>query len=148
MIAIRAATDMSLVRELFREYQVAADAPACFASFDAELAHLPDPYVAILVAWLDTQPAACVALKPLDLAWGEVKRLYVRPAYRGMGLAQQLMAQVMLAARERGYLRLRLDTLQTMSGAIALYPRLGFVPIPRYNDNSDPGALFFELKLT
>lgn len=54
---------------------------------------LPEPYVAILVAWVDGQPAGCVAFKPLDLAWGEVKRLYVRPAFRGLGLAQQLMAR-------------------------------------------------------
>jgi putative acetyltransferase len=142
---IRVAEDLGVVRELFREYQAGVDAPVCFASFDAELAGLPAPYFAILVAEVNGGPAGCVALKSLGGGVAEVKRLYVRGAFRRFGLGEQLMRAAIAAARDAGYETVRLDTLPFMAPAIALYARLGFVRIPRYNDNPDPDALFFEL---
>ena len=148
LIEIRPATDLAVVRELFREYQVAANAPVCFTTFDDELAGLPAPYAAIFVAWMDGEAAGCVALKPLGSLIGEVKRLYVRASFRQSGLAQSLMAAAAQSSRELGWVTLRLDTLPSMTAAIALYRRLGFLPVARYNDNPDPSAHFFELNLT
>jgi ribosomal protein S18 acetylase RimI-like enzyme len=142
---IRAAGDVAVVRELFREYQVGVDAPVCFTSFDSELAGLPAPYFAILVAEVDGVPAGCVALKALDGQIAEVKRLYVRAGFRRLGLGEQLMRAAVAAASGAGYGTVRLDTLPFMASAIALYTGLGFVRIPRYNDNPDADALFFEI---
>ncbi len=147
MITIREATDLNAVRELFREYQAAVNAPVCFASFDAELAGLPVPYVTLLVSDVNGSPAGCVALKPLADQTAEVKRLYVRPAFRRLGLGEQLLRAVASAAQQLGYTRLRLDTLPFMTAAIKLYHRLGYVPVDRYNDNPEPSALFFELPI-
>ena len=147
MITIREATDLNDVRELFREYQAAVNAPVCFASFDAELAGLPGPYVTLLVSDVNGSPAGCVALKPLADQTAEVKRLYVRPAFRRLGLGEQLMRAVASAAQQLGYTTLRLDTLPFMTAAIELYHRLGYVPVDRYNDNPEPSALFFELPI-
>ena len=138
---------MHLARELFREYQAAVDAPVCFTAFDAELATLPEPYLEIWVAWVDGVSAGCVALKSLSDDVAEVKRLYVRPGFRRLSLGHQLMAATLDAARERGFARLRLDTLPSMPAAIAMYQQMGFVPIERYSDNPYPGTLFFELPL-
>ena len=148
MTAIRQCDDLDVVRELFREYQAAVNAPLCFASFNAELAALPVPYVALLVAEVDTSLGGCVALKPLTDQIAEVKRLYVRPAFRHLGLGEQLIRAVAGAAYRLGYTTIRLDTLPSMTAAIQLYQRLAFVPIDRYNDNPEPGALFFELRIT
>lgn len=147
MIQLRASGDVALIRELFREYQAGVDAPVCFASFDAELASLPAPYFALLVAEVDGAAAGCVALKPLPDGAAEVKRLYVRPAFRRLGLAERLMRAAASEAAAQGYRKLRLDTLPIMSAAIALYRRLGFVEIERYNDMPVANALFFELTL-
>ena len=148
MTAIRQCDDLDVVRELFREYQAAVNAPLCFASFDAELAALPAPYSALLVAEVDTSLGGCVALKPLTDQIAEVKRLYVRPGFRRLGLGEQLLRAVASTARQQGYTKLRLDTLPSMTAAIDLYQRLAFTPIDRYNDNPEPGALFFELHIT
>ena len=148
MTTIREAADLDVVRELFREYQAAVTAPLCFASFDAELAALPAPYSALLVAEVEYSLAGCVALKPLTDQIAEVKRLYVRPAFRHLGLGEQLLRAVADAAYRLGYTTIRLDTLPSMTAAIHLYQRLAFVPIERYNDIPEPGALFFELRIT
>ena len=146
MIEVRQAVDLELVRVLFREYQVGVNAPECFASFDTELASLPAPYFAILIAWVDDAEAGCVAVKALGEGVAEMKRLYVRPGYRGLGLGERLVRAVVDASR--GFERLRLDTLPSMGSAIGLYRRLGFVEIGRYNDNPDAGALFFEILIS
>jgi ribosomal protein S18 acetylase RimI-like enzyme len=145
LIAIHPASDLDVVRELFREYQAGVDAPVCFATFDTELAGLPAPYSTILLAEVDGTPAGCVALKPLADGHGEIKRLYVRPAFRRLGLGEQLVQAVIDTAKLQGHRSVRLDTLPFMSAAIELYRRLGFTPIARYNDTPDPGTLFFEL---
>lgn len=115
MIAIREAAGPDVVRELFREYQAAVNVPVCFASFDAELAALPLPYIALPVAG---SLAGCVALKPLTDQIAEVKRLYVRPGFRRLGLGEQLLRAVADAAQQLGYPTLRLDTLPSMTAAI------------------------------
>ena len=147
MIEVGRSSDAQLMRELFREYQAGVNAPVCFASFDVELAALPAPYAAILIAHVDGSAAGCVALKPLTDEIGEVKRLYVRPAFRQLGLGERLMRGAADEARRLGYTKVRLDTLPFMARAIGLYQRLGYVPIDRYNDNPEPQAHFFELHI-
>jgi putative acetyltransferase len=141
-------------RGLFREYAEAIGTDLEYQGFAAELAALPSPYVppngALLIAHAGGDVAGCVALRPLDRGTGgtgEMKRLYVRPAYRQWGLGRRLVEGVIQRARQAGYGELRLDTLPSMASAQALYLRLGFVEIPPYNNKYLPGTRFFALKL-
>ena len=138
-------------RGLFCEYAEAIGTDLEYQGFAAELAALPDPYVppegALLIAHADGDVAGCVGLRALDSFTGEMKRLYVRPAYRGSGLGKRLVEAVIHAARQAGYSELRLDTLPSMASAQALYRRLGFLEIPPYNTTYLPGTRFYALKL-
>jgi putative acetyltransferase len=139
-------------RGLFLEYADAIGTNLEYQGFSAELDALPNPYVpprgALLVAEVETELAGCVGLRPLDRGVGEMKRLYVRPNYRKLGLGQRLVEAVIEAARCAGYSELRLDTLPSMAAAQALYRRLGFVEIPPYNNTHLPGTRFYSLALT
>ncbi|HET7222436.1 MAG TPA: GNAT family N-acetyltransferase [Rhodanobacteraceae bacterium] len=143
---------VATARELFREYAAAIDTDLEYQGFTAELAALPVPYApprgALLIAKVDSSVAGCVALRPLDGRRGEMKRLYVRPAYRKSGLGKNLVEAVVDAARHIGYRELRLDTLPSMASAQALYRRLGFVEIPPYNTSHLPGTRFYSLDLS
>jgi len=143
--------DMAVVATLFREYQVGLGVSLCFQNFDAELAGLPGAYAepagCILLAERGGTALGAVALRPLDRETGEMKRLYLRDGARGAGLGRRLAAEIMRAARTRGYRRMRLDTLPRLDAAIALYARLGFRAIAPYNDNPLPGVLYFEAEL-
>ncbi|HET7163225.1 MAG TPA: GNAT family N-acetyltransferase [Rhodanobacteraceae bacterium] len=145
-------TDLvATARELFREYAAAIGTDLEYQGFTAELAALPAPYVpprgALLIASSESGVAGCVALRPLDEQRGEMKRLYVRPAYRKTGLGKSLVEAMIDAARRVGYRELRLDTLPSMASAQALYRRLGFVEIPPYNTTHLPGTRFYSLDL-
>ena len=139
------------IRELFREYADATGACECFEGFAEEVAGLPGPYSPpggqLLLAELDGRSAACVALRKLDEGICEMKRLYVRPAFRGRRLGRHLAEAIINEARRIGYRAMRLDTLSSMVAAQTLYQSLGFCPIPRYNDNPGPGVIHLELKL-
>jgi GNAT superfamily N-acetyltransferase len=143
---------VATVRGLFREYAEAIGTDLEYQGFAAELAALPDPYVppigALLIVCAGADVAGCVGLRPIGDRIGEMKRLYVRPAYRSYGLGKQLVEAVILAARQAGHRELRLDTLPSMASAQALYHRLGFVEIPPYSDKHLPGTRFYALKLT
>jgi GNAT superfamily N-acetyltransferase len=145
------AAALEQVRELFREYQRWVDEPCCFASFEQELAGLPGEYSPpagrLLLALADGMPAGCVALRPFDAGRGEMKRLYVRPSFRGQGLGGRLTQAAIEAARATGSRTLLLDTLPKMASAIALYAALGFARRDAYSSQPTPGALFFELRL-
>ena len=123
----------------------------CFQSFDRELAELPGKYAPpegrLSLAIENEQPAGCIALREIGDGVCELKRLYVRPAFRRRGLGRKLSEIVIHAAREIGYKRMRLDTLSSMMEAIALYESLGFQRIPAYYDNPSGCAIFMELKL-
>ena len=138
-----------VARELFREYAIAIGVDLEYQGFSAELASLPAPYAppsgALLIARRESQVAGCVAMRPLGAGVGEMKRLYVRPAFRGSGLGQVLVEAAIHAARRAGHRELRLDTLATMESAQALYRRLGFVEIQPYNDKYLPGTRFYSL---
>jgi len=151
---VRAARDARSVRQveqLFREYAAGLDFPLDFQGFDEEVEQLPGPYAppggVLLLAELEAKAAGCVGLRPLDRATCEMKRLYVRPGYRGRGVGRRLAERVVEEGRSRGYDRMRLDTVPAMTEAIALYRALGFSEIPAYRFNPIRGALFFELRL-
>jgi ribosomal protein S18 acetylase RimI-like enzyme len=145
------ASDADEVRALLREYQAELGVDLCFQDFDRELAELPGAYSppegSLLVASVDGETAGCVALRRLGDGVCEMKRLYVRPAFRGRKVGRALAEGVVAAARKRGYERMRLDTLPQMGEATALYRSLGFTEIEPYYANPVPGARFLELRL-
>jgi ribosomal protein S18 acetylase RimI-like enzyme len=139
---------LEILRGLFREYARSLGIDLGFQNFEQELRELPGEYAAprgaLLLAWVDGQAAGCCALRPLDTAdyanACEMKRLYVRPAFRKLGLGRQLSDAVLDAARVQGYDHVLLDTLDDMEAARALYEDLGFVDIPPYYHNPIAGA--------
>ncbi len=141
---IRQATgaDVEAVRTLFREYAEGLGVDLSFQDFDAELADPLGFYELVLLA-----PGGCVALRRVDAETCEMKRLYVRPAARGTGLGRALAEAVIAHARARGYERMLLDTLPTMTQARSLYASLGFREIDAYRFNPIEGTTFLELKL-
>ena len=151
LLPVSARRDIEAVRELFAAYARAVDEPCCFAGFERELATLPGEYAPptgrLLLARAGDAAAGCVGLRRLDTATAEMKRLYVRPASRGLGLGRALAEAAIAAAREAGYSRLVLDRLPKMREAAALYGSLRFRPIPPYLEQPTPGALCFELTL-
>jgi ribosomal protein S18 acetylase RimI-like enzyme len=151
IIPARTAEEIQHARLLFREYADGTGACECFEGFGKEIAALPGPYGPptgqLLLAELDGRSAGCVALRKLDDGICEMKRLYVRPAFRGCHLGRQLAEVIINEARRIGYRAMRLDTLSSMVAARALYQSLGFCAIPRYNDNPGPGVIHLELKL-
>ena len=143
---------MDAVRAIFQEYAEQLGVDLCFQSFDQELAGLPGEYAAprgaLLLALVDGELAGCCALRPLDSSdyanASEMKRLFVRKAFRGFGLGRQLAEAALDAARAAGYACVLLDTLDDMEAARALYVELGFVDIPPYYHNPIPGAHYLK----
>src|SRR6201997_5613760 len=139
-------SQIASIRELFLEYAQSLGFSLCFQSFDQELAGLPGDYAPpdgrLLLAEYDGQFAGCVALHKLDERICEMKRLYLRPAFRGKGLGRILTERILQEARSIGYQTLRLDTVEpVMKDAVAMYRRLGFREIAPYRANPIEGAL-------
>lgn len=139
-------------RSLFLEYAESLGFSLCFQSFDKEVAGLPGdyspPHGRLLLAEQDGKIAGCVALHKLSDGVCEMKRLYVRPEFRGKALGRALAERVIAEARAAGYSQMRLDTIVgKMDSAIALYRRLGFREIQPYRENPITGAIYMELKL-
>jgi len=141
----------AVARDLFREYALAIGTDLEYQGFASELAALPAPYVsphgALFIAYVDGEVAGCAALRPLGNGAGEMKRLYVRPRYRKLGLGNQLIEAIIGVARRASLQILRLDTLPSMTRAQALYRKLGFVETPPYHDKYLAGTRFFALEL-
>lgn len=146
------AEQIACVRELFLEYANSLSFSLCFQSFESELAQLPGDYRPpegrLLLATIGDAPAGCVALHKTAPEISEMKRLYVRPRFRGRGLGKILAQRVVAEARQIGYRKLRLDTVESMmQAAVALYRSLGFEEIAPYRPNPIEGALYMELQL-
>ena len=155
---IRAETRPDLLSPLFRAYadmlyDVDDGMRQCLANqnYDEELSHLPEkyaaPYGSIYVILADGAVAGMGAILHLEQDYGELKRIFLYPQYRGQGISLVLMDQLIADARAFGYRHIRLDTFPAMIPACGLYRKLGFYPIPRYNDNPLDRALFFQKDL-
>lgn len=154
MRTVQAETEeqVELARKLFEEYAAWVEISLCFQNFDQEMAGLPGDYAQpsgrLLLAFVDDQLAGCVALRDIGNGTCEMKRLYLRPDFRGKGLGRELAQTIIDEARKIGYTRMCLDTLPgRMDHALSLYRSLGFKEIPPYYVNPVPGATFMELLL-
>jgi ribosomal protein S18 acetylase RimI-like enzyme len=154
MLEIRPATsaeEIEAARTLFREYADGLGVDLSFQNFEEELATLPGGYAPpdglVLLAWDGSVAAGCVALRRFAEGVGEMKRLYVRPAWRGTGLGRALAEAVIAEARAASYTTLRLDTLPTMTTAQQLYRALGFREIAAYRANPIHGSSYLEKSL-
>jgi putative acetyltransferase len=147
--------DLLATRTLFTEYAASLSVDLGFQDFAQELDALPGEYTeprgALLLAWVNGAVAGCCALRPYDVCdyanAAEMKRLYVRPAYRGLGLGRLLTEGILDAARAAAYHCVLLDTLDDMEAARALYEDLGFVEIPPYYHNPHAGAHYLKVNL-
>jgi GNAT superfamily N-acetyltransferase len=155
LITPQPAEDMAGVREIFEEYAAGLGVTLDFQDFEAELASLPGDYAAprgaLLLALIEGQVAGCCALRPIDNVdyanAAEMKRLYVRKAFRGFGLGRQLAEAILDAARAAGYHSVLLDTLDEMEAARQLYAELGFEEITPYYHNPLQGAHYLMVDL-
>jgi len=152
IIQAHSADHVEHARDLFKEYEAWLEVDLCFQNFEKELAELPGKYTPpdgrLLLAAENGKVSGCVALRKIGEGICEIKRLFVRPQFRGKGLGRQLAEAIIHDAKQIGYERMRLDTLPPkMNDAIVLYRSLGFKEIEPYYNNPVPGAKFMELDL-
>ncbi|MBI1756674.1 MAG: GNAT family N-acetyltransferase [Fimbriimonas ginsengisoli] len=142
---------IDLARELFLEYERELDIDLCFQSFEHELASLPGRYTPpsgrLLLAYEGDELAGCGALRGLEPGVCELKRIYVRPAFRARGHGRAISERLLDEGRDIGYTTCRLDTLRKLTTAIALYKDLGFAEIPPYGPDSGLEIVYFERTL-
>lgn len=147
----RSDKEIAQARELFLEYAAWLGADLSFQEFERELEGLPGAYAPprgrLLLAVEDGRLAGCGALRPLEESIAELKRMFVRPPFRGRRIGRELARALLDQAAAIGYQRVRLDTMEPMREAIALYRSLGFKEIEPYCYNPLPGAMFMELAL-
>ena len=143
--------EITVIKDLFQEYAESLNFDLDFQDFSQELETLPGKYSApegsILVAKENGETVGCVAVRPLGSEICEMKRLFVRPAHRGKNLGRELAVAIIEEAKRLGYKAMRLDTVEAMKEASALYRALGFEQIEAYYYNPLPRAMYFELKL-
>lgn len=151
IVSVQSKREIEDVRRLFVEYAQSLSIDLAFQNFEEEQAnlrgHYGPPNGVLLLAKYGSQPVACVGVRRSTESVCEMKRLYVVPNFRGRGFGRQMALAAINAARDLGYLRMRLDTLPSMNEAIGLYQSLGFKPIEPYRHNPIQGSLFLELAL-
>ena len=143
--------EITVIKDLFQEYAESLNFDLDFQDFGEELETLPGKYApplgSLLVAKETGETVGCVAVRPLGSEICEMKRLYVKPAHRGKKVGRELAVAIIEEAKRLGYKAMRLDTVEAMKEASALYRALGFQQIDAYTYNPLPGAMYFELKL-
>ncbi|HEX8266013.1 MAG TPA: GNAT family N-acetyltransferase [Pyrinomonadaceae bacterium] len=152
IVQAETAGDIEQARVLFREYESWLGVDLCFQQFEDELENLPGKYAApegrLLLAKTFETIAGCAALRKIDAKTCEMKRLFVRETFRGIGLGKQLTEILIADARKIGYRKIRLDTLpDKMPSAVRLYERLGFRQIPPYYESPIESTVYLELEL-
>jgi GNAT superfamily N-acetyltransferase len=152
LILATSESDIKEARTLFEEYAAWLGISLCFQNFDGELAALPGEYAPpdgrLLLAFEDDELAGCIALRKIRATTCEMKRLFLRPEFRGRGLGRVLVEKIIEEARQIGYTQMCLDSLPgRMDQAIALYKSIGFKEIEPYYNNPVAGATFMELRL-
>jgi GNAT superfamily N-acetyltransferase len=148
---VESRSDVEIARQIFREYETSIGVDLCFQSFEKELAELPGRYAPpggrLYLLRIDGEVEGCIALRPAGEHDCEMKRLYVRPARRGLGAGRLLAERVIADARAIGYRRMLLDTLDSMQSAQRLYESLGFVDAEPYTHNPLGGVRYMQLDL-
>jgi len=149
---VESPSQVAEARELFREYAQSLGVNLCFQNFEQELAGLPGHYAPpdgrLLLAEYEGQLAGCVALHKWETGICEMKRLYLRPSFRGRRLGRVLAETIIAEARNLGYQSMRLDTIEPlMKDAVEMYRKLGFREIAPYRPNPIAGAMYMELQL-
>jgi putative acetyltransferase len=152
LVQAESSAHVAQARELFQEYAQSLAVNLCFQNFEQELARLPGHYAPpdgrLLLAEYDGQMAGCVALHKWEDGICEMKRLYLRPSFRGKGLGRVIAEKIIAEARSIGYQRMRLDTIgPLMKDAVEMYRKLGFREIAPYRPNPIAGAMYMELQL-
>lgn len=151
VIQVTGGEDLRQVQSLFEEYAASLNFDLCFQGFDEELASLPGDYIPpegrLLLALRTGEPAGCAALRKFDNGVCEMKRLYVRPRFRGLGIGRTLAETIVSEARQIGYKRMCLDTVPSMQQAQFLYQSMGFRDVEPYRYNPICGTRFMEFVL-
>ena len=149
--AVENAAQIEEIKALFREYEKFLDVDLCFQGFEEELATLPGKYAPptgeLLIAMVDDRVAGCVGVRPIEPGVCEMKRLYVRPEFRGLGLGRDLAERIIAASRKMGYRQMKLDTLGFLEAAIHVYRSLGFREIGSYYNNPLEEVMYWQLDL-
>ncbi len=144
--------ELAMALELFREYGAIADFGVCFKGFEEEVDSLPGMYAPpegrLLLAEVDGKAAGCIGLRKMEPGVCEIRRLYVRPQFRGQRLGRTLAEAIIAQAREAGYRTARLGTLPVMKEAIALDQSFGFQRVAPYKASALDGEIYMELKLS
>jgi len=140
-----------IIKKLFTEYASRLDFNLDFQNFEKEVAELPGEYAPpegrLIIALCDDEAIGCVALRKFANGICEMKRLYVRPPFRGKGIGRELVKIIIHEGKKIGYKKMLLDTVPSMKEAITLYQSIGFHEIPPYRNNPVEGAVFMELNL-
>jgi putative acetyltransferase len=152
LVQAESPVQVAQARELFQEYAQSLGVNLCFQNFEEELSGLPGHYAPpegrLWLAECDGQLAGCAALHPWEPGICEMKRLYLRPWFRGKGLGRVIAEKIITDARTIGYQRMRLDTIEPiMKDAVGMYRKLGFREIAPYRPNPIAGAMYMELQL-
>lgn len=148
---IASAEDLEEIKALFREYERFLGVSLCFQNFEEELAKLPAKYAepegSIFLAKVDGVSAGCIAMWKLEDGVCEMKRLYVKPDFQGLGLGKKLAHVIMEEAKKKGYKKMKLDTLRRLESANRLYKSLQFTETTPYNYNPENDVAYFEKDL-
>lgn len=151
LIAVETEKHLEIIRKLFREYEDFLGFHLCFQDFEKEMAMLPGKYAPpdgrLIIAEYNSEVAGCIAIKKIGEDVCEMKRLYVRPKFRGLKIGRKLAEKIIVEAKTIGYKKMRLDTLKRLKEALSLYRSMGFTEIQPYVYNPLEDVVYMQLEL-